>query len=85
MPTVDFLIIGGGVIGLNIARRLRQEFGDVKTLIVEKEPDVGLHASGRNSEVLHAGFYYTPDVLRHAFRDSEPITHRVLRPDGHST
>ena len=67
MTTADFLIIGGGVIGLNIARRLRQEFGHAKTLIVEKEPDVGLHASGRNSGVLHAGFYYTPDSLKARF------------------
>ena len=67
MTTVDFLVIGGGVIGLNIARRLRQEFGNAKTLIVEKEPDVGLHASGRNSGVLHAGFYYTPDSLKARF------------------
>jgi L-2-hydroxyglutarate oxidase LhgO len=35
-----------------------------KVIIVEKETEVGLHASGRNSGVLHAGFYYSPDSLK---------------------
>jgi L-2-hydroxyglutarate oxidase LhgO len=63
----DFLIIGGGVIGLNIARRLRATFPDSSVHLVEKEPDCGLHASGRNSGVLHAGFYYSPDSLKAQF------------------
>jgi (S)-2-hydroxyglutarate dehydrogenase len=63
----DFLIIGGGVIGLNIARRLRSTFPDSSVHLVEKEPDCGLHASGRNSGVLHAGFYYSPDSLKAQF------------------
>jgi L-2-hydroxyglutarate oxidase LhgO len=67
MATADFLVIGGGVIGLNIGRRLRREFPDSKTVLIEKEPDCGLHASGRNSGVLHAGFYYSPDSLKARF------------------
>lgn len=67
MATADFLIIGGGIIGLSIGRRLRREFPDSKTVLIEKEPDCGLHASGRNSGVLHAGFYYTPDSLKARF------------------
>jgi len=63
----DFLIIGGGVIGLNIARRLRATFPDSSVHLVEKEADCGLHASGRNSGVLHAGFYYSPDSLKAHF------------------
>jgi L-2-hydroxyglutarate oxidase len=63
----DFLIIGGGVIGLNIARRLRANFPDLSVHLVEKEPECGLHASGRNSGVLHAGFYYSPDSLKAQF------------------
>ena len=60
----DFLVIGGGVIGLNIARRLRKVFPGASVRLIEKEADCGLHASGRNSGVLHAGFYYSPDSLK---------------------
>ena len=57
------LIVGAGVIGLTIARELvNHGIGDI--LIIEKERSVGLHASGRNSGVLHAGMYYTPDTLK---------------------
>ena len=63
----DFLVIGGGVIGLNIARRLRKAFPGTSVRLLEKEADCGLHASGRNSGVLHAGFYYSPDSLKAKF------------------
>ena len=65
--TTDFLVIGGGVIGLNIARDLRARYGASRVTLIEKESDCGLHASGRNSGVLHAGFYYAPDSLKAAF------------------
>ena len=65
--TSDFLVIGGGVIGLNIARRLRRVFPGASVRLIEKEIDCGLHASGRNSGVLHAGFYYSPDSLKAKF------------------
>lgn len=64
MRKADFLIIGGGVIGLSIARRLKHLYADSSVVILEKEPACGLHASGRNSGVLHAGFYYSPDSLK---------------------
>ncbi|MCG8324826.1 MAG: L-2-hydroxyglutarate oxidase [Thiotrichales bacterium] len=62
--TADFLIIGGGIIGLAIARTLRHRFPDQSIHILEKEPEISRHASGRNSGVLHAGFYYTADSLK---------------------
>ncbi len=58
----DFAIIGGGIIGLTIARELATRGADVT--VFEKEPGLGMHASGRNSGVLHAGFYYAPDSLK---------------------
>ena len=67
MNTSDFLIIGGGIIGLGIARELKSRFPDAKIIILEKESSSGLHASGRNSGVLHAGFYYTADSLKARF------------------
>src|SRR5712691_1488589 len=67
MTTTDFLVIGGGVIGLSIARRLRTLHPYSSVTLIEKEASCGLHASGRNSGVLHAGFYYSPDSLKAKF------------------
>ncbi len=67
MQGTDYLIIGGGVIGLNIARELKQRKHGARVVVLEKEPDCGYHASGRNSGVLHAGFYYTADSLKARF------------------
>jgi len=59
----EFLIVGGGIVGLTIARELLQ-IGADKITIIDKEPALGLHASGRNSGVLHAGIYYPPNTLK---------------------
>lgn len=67
MMTADFLVVGGGVVGLSIARELKRRFSDAKVALVEKESECGLHASGRNSGVIHAGFYYTADSLKAKF------------------
>ena len=59
----DILICGAGIVGLTIARELiKKRRGNI--IIIEKEGDLGLHASGRNSGVLHAGIYYSKDTLR---------------------
>ncbi|MDP1574234.1 MAG: L-2-hydroxyglutarate oxidase [Coxiellaceae bacterium] len=63
----DFLIIGAGVIGITVALELKKRFPDQKIIILEKESQAGFHASGRNSGVLHAGFYYTADSLKARF------------------
>lgn len=65
--TYDYLIIGGGIIGLAIARELNMRFPESKIAVLEKEADVAYHSSGRNSGVLHAGFYYTADSLKAKF------------------
>ena len=60
---VDVLVVGGGIVGLTIARELvGGGRGDV--LVIEKEAGLGKHASGRNSGVLHAGIYYAPDSAK---------------------
>ena len=63
----DYLIIGSGIIGLTIARELNERFPTSKIVIIEKESKEAEHSSGRNSGVLHAGFYYTADSLKAKF------------------
>lgn len=64
MSSTDFLILGGGIIGLSIARELKHRFADAEITLLEKEAACGLHASGRNSGVIHAGFYYSANSLK---------------------
>lgn len=63
----EVLIIGGGVVGLAIAIALQENRTHSKVIIVEKEEEVCLHASGRNSGVIHAGFYYSSESLKSKF------------------
>lgn len=59
----EVLIVGGGIVGLTLARELVAR-GREGVVVLEKEPELGRHASGRNSGVLHAGVYYAPDSLK---------------------
>jgi L-2-hydroxyglutarate oxidase LhgO len=59
----EVLIAGGGIVGLTLARELVAR-GREGVVVLEKEPELGRHASGRNSGVLHAGVYYAPDTLK---------------------
>lgn len=65
--TVDYLVIGGGIIGLSVARELKRRHPSARIAVLEKETRCGAHASTRNSGVLHAGFYYTADSLKARF------------------
>ncbi len=67
LENYDFIIVGGGVIGLTLSINLKKRFCDSSVLIIEKEKILAFHASGRNSGVLHAGFYYTSDSLKAKF------------------
>ncbi len=63
----DYLIVGSGIIGMTIAYELINQNNSIKIVIIDKEEDVAKHASGRNSGVLHAGFYYTANSLKAKF------------------
>jgi L-2-hydroxyglutarate oxidase LhgO len=63
----DILIIGGGIIGICIAREVKQKYPDAWIQVLEKESECAMHASGRNSGILHAGFYYSKDSLKARF------------------
>ena len=56
----DFIVVGAGIVGLATAYKLQLKFPDKSILILEKEPEIGLHQTGRNSGVMHSGIYYKP-------------------------
>jgi len=56
----EYLVIGGGIVGLAAAWKLGLSERDSRVTVLEKEPAVGRHQTGHNSGVLHAGLYYRP-------------------------
>lgn len=79
----DYLIIGAGIIGMALARELKGRFPAASILVIEKEADTGFHGSGRNSGVLHAGFYYSADSLKARFtRDGNRLMKEYVKGRG---
>ncbi len=79
----DYLVIGGGIIGLNIAKNLKERDSTCRVVLIDKEPTLGLHGSGRNSGVLHAGFYYSAESLKAKFtRDGNIALHKFCEKRG---
>ena len=79
MLQADIVVIGGGIMGLSIARELSKRYPGASLIVLEKEPAVALHASGRNSGVLHAGLLLhgrQPQGALHPRR--QPGAHRLL-------
>lgn len=62
--SVDYLIVGGGIVGLTVACELRKRYPIASIALLEKEAALGKHASGRNSGVLHSGIYYDSSTLK---------------------
>ena len=63
----DFIIIGGGIVGMSTAWQLKKTYPDHKILLLEKESGPAQHQTGHNSGVIHAGVYYTPGSLKAKF------------------
>lgn len=63
----DFIIIGGGIVGMSTAMQLLQQMPEKKVLVLEKESSAAQHQTGHNSGVIHAGVYYTPGSLKAKF------------------
>ncbi len=61
---VDLLVVGAGLVGLATARAFLELNPDARVCVVDKEQDVAMHQSGRNSGVVHAGLYYPPGSLK---------------------
>lgn len=63
----DYIIIGGGIVGISTAWQLQQRHPSKKILLLEKESQVAMHQTGHNSGVIHAGVYYAPGSLKAQF------------------
>lgn len=62
----DFIIVGGGIVGLATGYALKKNNAEASILILEKESQVACHQTGRNSGVIHSGVYYKPGSLKAA-------------------
>lgn len=60
----DIVIIGGGIVGLATALRIKEQKPSLKLLLLEKENGVAKHQTGHNSGVIHSGLYYKPGSLK---------------------
>ncbi len=63
----DLIIVGGGILGMFTAMQLKQAYPDSRMLLLEKEAEPGMHQTGNNSGVIHAGVYYAPGSLKSKF------------------
>lgn len=66
-PTVDIVIIGGGIIGLATAMQIKLAYPEKSIQVLEKEAVIASHQTGHNSGVIHAGVYYAPGSLKAEF------------------
>lgn len=60
----DIIVVGGGIVGLATALRLKEQKPTLKILLLEKESHVAAHQTGHNSGVIHSGLYYKPGSLK---------------------
>jgi (S)-2-hydroxyglutarate dehydrogenase len=61
---VDLAVVGGGILGLATARELVRRRPQLRAVVLEREPELASHQTGRNSGVIHAGIYYAPGSLK---------------------
>ncbi len=60
----DVAVVGGGIVGLAVARELSRRRPSESVCVLEREPRLGAHQTGHNSGVVHAGIYYAPGSLK---------------------
>ncbi|KAF2367717.1 FAD dependent oxidoreductase [Trinorchestia longiramus] len=63
-PHYDVVVVGGGIVGTATARELAGRHPHLSLAVLEKEKTLGVHQSGHNSGVIHAGIYYKPGSLK---------------------
>ncbi|SDM36279.1 L-2-hydroxyglutarate oxidase [Catalinimonas alkaloidigena] len=84
----DIIIIGGGIVGMATALKIKQARPELKLAVLEKEMRIAAHQTGNNSGVIHSGIYYKPGSLKAkncisgykqllAFCDAEAIPYEI--------
>ncbi|SFA75651.1 L-2-hydroxyglutarate oxidase [Collimonas sp. OK607] len=63
----DYIIVGGGIVGLSSAIEVLRRFPKAKLLLIEKEDTLAQHQTGHNSGVIHSGIYYKPGSFKAKF------------------
>ncbi len=66
-PLYDYAIVGGGIVGFAAAYHLARRFPGAQIVLLEKEPEIARHQTGRNSGVIHSGIYYKPGSFKARF------------------
>ena len=64
IKSFDFIIVGGGIVGLATAFKIKRKYPDASLALFEKERGVSRHQTGHNSGVIHCGLYYKPGSLK---------------------
>jgi (S)-2-hydroxyglutarate dehydrogenase len=83
MADFDLAVIGGGIVGLSTAMQMTERFPGISVAVLEKEPALARHQTGRNSGVIHAGVYYQPGSLKAQFcREGVEATTQFCRDQG---
>jgi (S)-2-hydroxyglutarate dehydrogenase len=83
MADFDLVVIGGGIVGLSTAMQMTERFPGISVAVLEKEPALARHQTGRNSGVIHAGVYYQPGSLKARFcHEGVEATTRFCRDQG---
>ncbi|MEE4255321.1 MAG: L-2-hydroxyglutarate oxidase [Desulfuromusa sp.] len=83
MKPYDFIVIGGGIVGLATARQLQTQFQGAKVVVLEKEKQLASHQTRHNSGVIHAGVYYAPGSLKARFcREGNHDTKQFCRENN---
>lgn len=74
MATYDYVVIGGGIVGLSTALHLVEMYPGSSVLVLEKESGTAQHQTGRNSGVIHSGIYYKPGSFKARFAKSGAVS-----------
>jgi L-2-hydroxyglutarate oxidase len=79
----DYVVIGGGIVGVSTAMQLLEARPGCSLALLEKEHDLGRHQTGHNSGVIHSGVYYAPGSLKARFcKEGAEATVRICEENG---